>query len=223
MIGGKAYNFGAASGRTFAFKLLPDINQGGVLAPFAVPDSFPEVDFSTDDSDNYIKPLPVISDLLYREKTGGINDQSRAVWLQTSFYINTTPGNGDNIEFDQQSFVNVALGGVGQDGGLLGARRGGSSVDFDFCNDGCSRRESFPFTGDIASLSGPDGSHFLGKDQPNIVVGFDSTGTHNIGRDIRWRPTTIHLNRSRTSPARPTTSVTGLGTNSRKRRHSMAR
>ena len=184
MIGGKAYNFGEASGRTFAFKLLPDINQGGVLAPFAGPDSFPEVDVSTDDSGNYVKALPVISDLLYREKNGGAEDQSRAVWMQTSFYVNTTPGNGEDVQFDQQSFVNVALGGVGQDGGLLGARRGGSSVDFDTCNDGCINRESFAFTGDIASFAGPDGSHFLGKNEPNIVIGFDSTGTHNIGRDI---------------------------------------
>ena len=126
-----------------------------------------------------------------------MNDQSRAVWLQTSLYINTTPGNNDNIGFDQQSFVNVALGGV-ENAGLVGARRGGSSVDITFQNDcgtDCNgppttttTRDQVAFTGDIATLAGPDGSHFLGKDEPNIVIGFDSTGTHNIGRDIPLNP-----------------------------------
>ena len=49
----------------------------------------------------------------------------------------------------------------------------------------------FAFTGDIASLAGPDGSHFLGKDNPNVVIGFDSTGTHNIGRDIPLDPSSF--------------------------------
>ena len=189
--GGKGYDFGTPSGKTYAFTLLPDVK--GVLAPFAGPDSFPVVDLSTDEDGNYIKPLPAISDLLYREK--GVNDQSRAVWLQTSLYINTTPGNSDNQGFDQQSFVNVALGGVDPTtGGLVGARRGGSSVDvtqFDITSQtdcalvvGSPTRETLAFTGDIATLAGPDGSHFLGQDEPNIVIGFDSTGTHNIGRDI---------------------------------------
>ena len=130
----------------------------------------------------------MISDLLYLEKDGGVNDPSRAVWLQTSLYINTTPADTENdIAFDQQSFVNIALGGVAN-GGLAGARRGGASVDFDTCNAGCINREQFAFTGDIASLAGPDGSHFLGKNEPNIVIGFDSTGTHNIGRDIPLVP-----------------------------------
>jgi hypothetical protein len=56
-----------------------------------------------------------------------LNDPSRAVWLQTGFYINTTPQNGDQ-NFDQQSWVNVALGGV-ENGGLVGARRGGANMD----------------------------------------------------------------------------------------------
>jgi hypothetical protein len=189
VFGGKGYDFGTPSGKTYSFTLLPDIKQG-VLAPFAGPDSFPAVDLSTDENGNYIKPLPVISDLLYLEKdNGGVNDQSRAVWLQTSLYINTTPADPENdVAFDQQSFVNVALGGV-ENGGLVGARRGGSSVDVTtFCGGlecgPTTKREAFAFTGDIATLAGPDGSHFLGKDDPNIVIGFDSTGTHNIGRDI---------------------------------------
>ena len=48
--------------------------------------------------------------------------------------------------------------------------------------------EAFAFTGDIASLAGPDGSHFMGNNNPNIVIGFDTTGTHNIGRDIPLDP-----------------------------------
>jgi len=36
-------------------------------------------------------------------------------------------------------------------------------------------------------LSGPDGSHFLGTDEPNLVIGFDSTGDrHNIGQDTSY-------------------------------------
>ena len=188
--GGKGYDFGTPSGKTYAFTLLPDVK--GVLAPFAGPDSFPVVDLSTDEDGNYIKPLPAISDLLYREK--GVNDQSRAVWLQTSLYINTTPGNSDNQGFDQQSFVNVALGGVDPTtGGLVGARRGGSSVDvteFDITSQtncaagrgGSPTRETLAFTGDIATLAGPDGSHFLGQDEPNIVIGFD------FDRYAQYRP-----------------------------------
>ena len=193
--GGKGYNFGTPSGKTYAFLLTPDVVQvlGGAIAPFASAQSSPEIDSSVDDNGNFIKPQPSISPLLYLEKdSSATNDPSRAVWLQTSLYINTTPGNGDNIPTDQESFVNVALGGVAN-GGLVGARRGGSHVDITTmpCTYECGpviNRESFAFTGDIASLAGPDGSHFLGKNQPNIVIGFDSTGSHNIGRDIPLDP-----------------------------------
>ena len=50
------------------------------------------------------------------------------------------------------------------------------------------QRATFAFTGDIASLAGPDGAHFMGEGNPNIVIGFDSTGTHDIGRDIPLDP-----------------------------------
>ena len=70
-----------------------------------------------------------------------------------------------------------------------------------------TKREAFAYTGDIATLAGPDGSHFLGKDEPNIVIGFDSTGTHNIGRDIR----SIQFVWSRTNPARPIISASAMG------------
>ena len=122
--------------------------------------------------------------LLTKDATAG----SRDVWLQTSFAISGEGG-------DQQSFINVSLGGVDPaTGGLVGARRGGSSVNVTTlpcpglqCGP-TTTREAFAFTGDIASLAGPDGSHFLGKDEPNIVIGFDSTRTRNIGRDIPIRP-----------------------------------
>ena len=187
--GGKGYNFGTPSGRAFGFLLTPDVREG-VFAPFASWESAPEV------AEN--KPQPFVTPLLYKE-TDGSNPDSKAVWLQTSLYINTTPA-GDDVEFDQESFVNIALGGIG-DGGLVGARRGGSQLGTynGYDGPGCQGEghckglyreepESYAFTGDIASLEGPDGSHFLGKDQPNIVIGFDSTGTHNIGRDIPLDP-----------------------------------
>ena len=88
--------------------------------------------------------------------------------------------------------MNVALGGVDPNtGGLVGARRGGSSADVPYfnCNGDCgTHRDQVAFTGDIATLAGPDGSHFFGKNDPNIVIGFELTGTHNIGRDIPLDP-----------------------------------
>ena len=77
-----------------------------------------------------IGPPPSISPLLYKE-TASNNPLSRAVWLQTSLYIDTTPADPESeTSFDQQSFVNVALGGVDPNSaGLVGARRGGSSAD----------------------------------------------------------------------------------------------
>jgi hypothetical protein len=192
--GGEGYGFGTPSGRTYAFDLLPDVKEGqfGVIAPFAGAGSFPAI--PKDQNGNVIGIPPSISPLLYRETDS--NPQSQAVWLQTSLYIKTTADDLDTEgnEFDQQSFVNIALGGVGEDGGLVGARRGGASVDFTYhneCEPQCgptTKREAFAFTGDIASLAGPDDSHFLGADEPNIVIGLDSTGTHNIGRDIPLSP-----------------------------------
>jgi hypothetical protein len=197
--GGKGYNFGTPSGKTYAFALTPDVKEeivnGGAIGPFAGAGSSPFVDTSKDSQGNFIKPQPAISPLLYLEKdSGAANDPSRAVWLQTGLYINTTPADPETYtEFDQQSWVNVALGGV-ENGGLVGERRGGAAVDFDYevCQSNeCwtdTRREAFAFTGDIASLKGPDGSHFMGSNEPNMVIGFDSTGTHNIGRDSPLDP-----------------------------------
>ena len=89
---------------------------------------------------------------------------------------------------DQQSSVNVALGEWDFETGLTGVRRGGSHVSQPCEGDCAPSRESYAFTGDIASLEGPDGAHFMGTDNPNVVVGLDSTGTHNIGRDAPLNP-----------------------------------
>ena len=194
--GGQGYNFDTPSGKTYAFILTPDVVQvlGGAFSPFASAESSPEIDDSVDENGNFIKPQPSISPLLYLEKdSSATNDPSRAVWLQTSLYISTPADNEQEVPFDQESFVNVALGGVAN-GGLVGARRGGSHVDITTTpctGNECGpviNRELFAFTGDIASLAGPDGSHFLGENEPNIVIGFDSTGTRNIGRDIPLDP-----------------------------------
>ena len=178
LFGGDPYSFGQASGRLYAFNLTADIREQGAIGPFASSESSPQIDPS--------KPLPSVSPLLYLEADSPT--QGRATWLQTSFYINTTPAT-EGTSFDQQSFVNVALGGVDPaTGGLIGTRRGGSQVGTVACSGDCTQREAYAFTGDVATLAGPDGSHFLGTENPNIVIGLDSTGTHNIGRDTPLDP-----------------------------------
>ena len=203
--GGKGYDFGTPSGRTFTFLLTPDI-QSESFAPFSNGGTAPVVE------DDLNTPQPFVTPLLFKEKTDG-TPESEAVWLQTSLYIKTTPRDDEaETEFDQQSFVNIALGGIdAETGGLVGARRGGSQVggydyqeepQFPSCNDGVcneplSEKKSvvvvvrqpgeYSFSGDIASLADPDGSHFLGKDDPNLVLGFDSTGeVHNIAQDTSY-------------------------------------
>ena len=83
-----------------------------------------------------------------------------------------------------ESFINIALGSWNETDGLTGERRGGSSI----AEDQNGNPQRYSFSGDIASLAGPnsDGttqSHFMGTDNPNIVIGFDSTGSHNVGLD----------------------------------------
>jgi hypothetical protein len=112
---------------------------------------------------------------------------SRDVWLQTSFFLGDSGDQESAI--DQDSFVNVALGGTAN-GGLVGERRGGSHVDVPISSTE-TRRDALAFTGDVATLAGPGGSHFMGTNQPNIVMGFDSTGTKNIGRDIPLDPADV--------------------------------
>ena len=166
MFGGKTYNFAPASGKLYVFQMTGDILEPGA-APFASSNSMP-----SGEGNGYISPL------LLLEKDGGSGDTSRGVWLQSSLFIG---GSGS----DQESFINVALGEWDPASGLTGARRGGSSLLTDTQADGPeSGPQSYTFSGDIASLKGPNGSTFLGTtDHPNVVLGFDSTGTHNIGRD----------------------------------------
>ena len=121
----------------------------------------------------FISPL-----LLLEQDNGGVDDPSHAVWLQTSFFV----GAGDN---KGSSFINVALGEWDPETGITGARRGGSIV---LGPDENSDPRTYSFSGDIASLEGPDESHFLGSENPNIVIGADSTGTHNIFRDTPLNP-----------------------------------
>jgi hypothetical protein len=203
MFGGTAYEFGSPSGRLFTFDLTSDVLQDSAIGPFGLNGSSPSVDPN--------KPLPEISPLLYLEKDGGPDDQSNAVWLQTSFYIKTTYNSGENGEdpslgiAQQDSYINVALGTVDPEtGGLIGQRRGGSHIgvpiissnSISYCdgpcntvNEGPSRaQEAYAFSGNIATLSGPDGSHFLGTENPNMVIGFDSTESHVIGQSTPLVP-----------------------------------
>ena len=203
VFGGKAFNFGQPSGKLYLFNLTPDVSQDGAFGPFASGNSSPTVDPT--------KPQPSVSPLAMLQNDS--NPNSQTVWLQTTFYINTTNKTGDGQPLlgiaKQDSFINVALGGTDPvTGGLVGARRGGSHVDVtDWappapgCEVSCtsvqtSTREALAFTGDIATLAGPDGSHFLGSGNPNMVIGFNSTGTHNIGRDIPLNPNSQPVDQS---------------------------
>ncbi|MGH6737014.1 MAG: FecR domain-containing protein [Methyloceanibacter sp.] len=189
--GGTAHNFGTPSGKLYLFALTPDVRTMSP-APFSSAESMP--------AQGFIPGQTSVSPLMLLTKDS--NPESRDVWLQTSFYIGDTSGEGG---YDQQSFVNIALGGI-ESGGLVGARRGGAQVDlypqYDGgygCDGECivnsndyyipqRGRETYAFTGDIASLASADGDHFLGTEDPNVVIGFDSTGSQNIGRDIPLDP-----------------------------------
>ena len=161
IFGGKKYNFDSPTGKLHYFQLTADPTQPGAAGPFASAGSSPDG----------VLPADVnTSALVLLEKDA--NPQSKAVWLQTSFFVGNSESN------DGQSFIVLALGGQTQDGGLVGFRRGGSDTD-----------DAYSFSGDIASLAGPgEEGHFLGAENPNIVIGHDSTGSHNIGRDTPLNP-----------------------------------
>jgi hypothetical protein len=219
LFAGEAYKFGEASGRLFQFDLTSDVLQDSAFAPFASNDSSPSVDPN--------KPLPEVSTLSYLEKDGGAEDQSHAVWLQTSFYIKTTYNSGDAGEdpalglAQQDSFINVALGGVDPEtGGLIGARRGGSQLDVLVnCDGDCTKREALAFTGDLATVANGSGDHFLGTENPNFVIGFDTTGSHNVGQDSPLDPgsrpveeqsgSTYHVGIGRNGWQQPTQTLSG--------------
>jgi hypothetical protein len=175
VFGGDGYSFDTASGKVYTFQLTQDISQPGAFGPFASDASSP-----TTAGNGYVSPL-----VLLEKDSAEVdpNGQSRSVWLQTSFFVGTDSNK-------PETFINVALGEWHPVTGVSGMRRGGSMVSED--QDGNSVPQTYSFTGDIASLAGPnnDGalSHFMGSDNPNLVIGFDSTGTHNIGRDNPLNP-----------------------------------
>ncbi len=180
IIGGDGYTFDTPSGKVHTFQLTQDISQPGAFGPFASETSSPTT------AGRYN-----ISSLMLLEKDApppvGSNevDTSRAVWLQTNFFVGTDPSK-------RETFINIALGEWDPTTGLTGERRGGSMVAYDLT--GAANPQTYSFTGDIASLAGPDStgalSHFMGApgSNPNLVIGFDSTGTHNIGRDAPLNP-----------------------------------
>ena len=103
----------------------------------------------------------------------------------------------------RNSYINVALGGVDPEtGGLVGQRRGGSHIGVPIISSSISNcdgecvvnevppraQEAYAFSGNVATLGGPDGSHFLGDDNPNMVIGFDSTESHVIGQSTPLVP-----------------------------------
>ncbi|GFO82464.1 MAG: hypothetical protein A49_20910 [Methyloceanibacter sp.] len=156
VFGGKKHNFGEPAGKVYVFALTNDIVQGDA-PPFASGGSS-----AIGDGNAFVSPL------IAKEQNGGAEDQSRPVWLQTSFAL----GTGDS---EGQSFVNIALGEWSSESGLSGSRRGGADLDSD----------NYSFSGDIASIEGPDGGHFLGADgqTPNAVLTLGGSGTENPGRD----------------------------------------
>jgi hypothetical protein len=89
----------------------------------------------------------------------------------------------------------------------------------DNCEGNCAKREALAFTGDLATLSNGSGDHFLGTETPNIVVGFDTTGNHNVGRDIPLDPgsssvedqsgATFHVGIGRNGWQQPTQTLSG--------------
>ena len=80
-------------------------------------------------------------------------------------------------------------------------------------------RSASAFTGDLATVASPSGSHFLGTENPNFVIGFDTTGSHNVGRDIPLDPgsrpiegqsgSTYHVGIGRNGWLQPTQTLSG--------------
>ncbi len=141
--------------------------------------SFHWVEFLREMLNTSARGLVSFRHLVLLEKDGGPEDRSHAVWLQTNFFV----GSGDN---KGSSFINVALGEWDPQTGITGFRRGGSIV---LGPNESSTQQTYSFSGDVASLAGPNGSHFLGSQNPNIVIGADSTGNgHNIFRDTPLNP-----------------------------------
>jgi hypothetical protein len=179
LFGGEAYSLPTeGTGQLREFQLTADAKESGAAGPFMSSNSSPVL--SEDSPSGTVTPLMMLD----KDPGAGTTEEpntSRRVWLQSSFSMEDSGPN-------QQSSVNVALGTWDPETGLAGERRGGSHVSHPCGTDCTPSRESYAFTGDIASLEGPEGSHFMGTDNPNIVVGLDSTSTRDIGRDAPLDP-----------------------------------
>jgi hypothetical protein len=189
VFGGQGYDFNTAPPNTkiYEFDLSVDPGQADAFGPFASRISsptklegittYPTGMFTSDGGNGFISPL-----VLLDKDRSGADDPSHAVWLQANFFV----GSGDQ---KGSSFINIALGEWSEQGGVTGFRRGGSVV-LGSGEDPSS--QTYSFSGDIASLAGPDQdgnlSYFMGSQNPNIVIGADSTGTHNIFRDTPLDP-----------------------------------
>ena len=129
------------------------------------------------------KPLPEISFSRISREGRRCGGREPCGLVKTSFYIRppTIPameGEDPALGLAQQdSFINVALGGVDPEtGGFIGARRGGSQLDVLVTRQlrrqlHSTKREALAFTGDLATVASPSGSHFLGTENPNFVIG----------------------------------------------------
>jgi hypothetical protein len=157
--GGTKYTFAASDGET---SKLYKFDLGTVS--LALPASFSQERVSPGlaagpAGTGYVSPLQVL-DNSNEGDAGG-------VWLQTGFF----KGNGQT-----DTLISVSLGDWSEEDGLRGFTRGG------LINLGTS------FSGNAASLAGPDGegmlSHFMGTGTPNVVVGSGDNAHIGIGTGI---------------------------------------
>ena len=190
VIAGQKYTL-PQTGQLYEFSLFTDPRQS---LSFPVTTYDPEV---TTTVQNFVAPFATlegspfilgdgsnvqVSTLKVLEKDSSVA-ASRGVWLQTSFYLSDLDGGQEDL------LVVVALGEANDNTGLTGERRGGatfSSLALSAPNDGphisssdnyipAAEQERIAFTGDIATIAGANGAHFLGTGAPNLVIGTDTT------------------------------------------------
>ncbi len=172
--GGEGYTFASAGegpGNLYKFDLVPDMSQPTAFGPFASAGASP-TQYSVDPEDRIVLGFGsndagtgYISPLLLLDKNGGSN--ASGVWLQSSFFL----GNGEEGELGAgDTFINVSLGNWTAANGLSGTTRSGGTFN-----------RTIEASGPVGSLPGPDSdgnlSHFMGTDNPNIVVG-NGASTH---------------------------------------------
>ncbi len=117
------------------------------------------------------------------EKDGAVETvPSRAVWLQTNFFVGSDPDN-------RETFINIALGEWDP---VTRRLTGAQARRIDVNRSEARAATRRPIASPATSPAWParrQCSHFLGTGNPNLVIGLDSTGTHNIGRDNPLNPT----------------------------------